>query len=216
MFSIFDAVLPDTGWSIERDMMTAGLNVKQIAMCRNTGDLPGKYCPHTEDSWFIPGVSPIRVSNIYRAIPILKDSAQRACWYDPVHSEMKVFEFWRSDFLQLFRQAGISLKTPPAYAESCGLDQKSTSGLQPIINSPQSTLEYAVRPGNDTARQVPFIATVDPDVRQLFWFIDDRFVGVTGTQKPLFWSAESGSYTVRVVDDSGRSASTGMRVFDVH
>ncbi len=216
MFSIFDAINPKNGWLVEDDMWQVDLNVKKIAMCLNTGDLPGKNCTNTEDSLFIPGVSPIKVSNVYRAIPILKATGKRACLYDPKLSDLKVYEFWPSDFLQIFNQAGISLKSPPAYSKVCSLDQKSTTGVQPIISSPQSTVEYIIQTDKGSEDQLPLQATVDTDVDKLFWFIDDQFIGDAGAGKVLFWQPESGNHSVRVVDDSGRSASKNFKVLNIN
>ena len=216
LFSIIDGVVPRTGWSTKLDLRTPGLNVKQVAMCRNTGNLPGKYCPSTEMSSFIPGISPIKVSDIYRAVPVLRDSGLRACEFDAANSSMKVYEFWRSDFQHVFRQAGILLKVPPAYSERCSLDQRSQAGLQPVISSPQTTLAYALQRGGSEKASVPLMAVVDPDVNELFWFVDDRFVGRSGVGQTFFWPAESGDHSVRVVDDSGRSASSRFKAFNIN
>ena len=216
LFAIVDALVPKAGWSAELDLWTPGLNVKQVAMCRHTGDLPGKHCPSTELSPFIPGVSPIKVSDVYRAVPVLNDTGERACEFDAAISTMKVYEFWRSDFQRIFRQAGISLKTPPAYSKDCSLDQKSRSGLLPVIRSPQTRLAYALQRGNGETVKVPLAAVVDPDVKKLFWFINDRFVGSSEPSHPFFWPAESGNHSVRVVDDSGRSASAYFKAFNIN
>ncbi len=215
LFSIFDAVQPQNNWTVAGQYNTELLNVKKVSMCRNTGDLPGKFCPITEQSWFIPGVSPIKVSGIYRSIPIDKNTGLRSCWHQPTKTEMKVFEFWPSDFLHIFQQAGISLKLPPAYSPSCTLDQRSASGLNPVITSPQATLEYVVRSSDPYANQIPLSVVVDPDVKKLFWFVDENYVGSSERSKSLLWQAVSGSYEVRVVDDSGRSASVALRVVQV-
>jgi penicillin-binding protein 1C len=216
MFSIIDAVIPDNNWSVNEEFYTAALNVKKIDMCKNTGDLPGKYCPATVKSWFIPGVSPIKVSNIYRAVPINKKTGLRACWYDPKETELKVYEFWPSDFLNIFRQAGISLKSPPPYSSDCSLNQKSASGQHPVILSPQSTLEYVIRSDSETGNQVPLSAVVDPDAEKLFWFINDSFIGTAKAGNTLFWNATSGHHIVRVVDDSGRSDSSQFTVSNIN
>ena len=222
LFTLLDSVVRKTGWSVAENLWTRDLNIKQVAMCKNTGDLPGKYCKSTEDAWFVPGVSPIKVSTVYRAVPILKSSGLRACWFDPKFSEMKVFEFWRSDFLTIFKQAGISLKTPPPFADSCSLDQKSTTGMLPIIRSPQSTIEYVLQAKNTTSEVdldethednlIALTVTVDPDVKKVFWFIDEQFVGEAEAGKVLFWKATSGNHQLRIVDDSGRAASSVFKV----
>ena len=125
---------------------------------------------------------------------------------------MKVYEFWPSDFLHIFRQAGISLKTPPAYGEDCSLDQKSASGQYPVLLSPQRNVEYVIQNDDPMPNQIPFSATVDPDVATLFWFVNDRFVGSGPAKKTFFWQATSGKFMLRVVDDSGRLISSSFRV----
>lgn len=221
MFSIIDAVIPKQSWSAVDDLWSVNLNVKKIAMCSNTGDLPGKYCQNTEQSWFIPGVSPIKVSTVYRAIPILRGSGKRACWYDPSVSDIKVFEFWRTDFLHIFNQAGISLKTPPPYAEQCTLDQKSASGMAPVIHSPLSTIDYVIQTDGSSTdsfnkNEVPLMAIVDTDVKKIFWFIDDEFIAESDPRKPFFWKAMVGQHRIRVVDDSGRAVSKNFKVITIN
>ncbi|PCJ32829.1 MAG: penicillin-binding protein 1C [Gammaproteobacteria bacterium] len=215
LFSALNALIPQQAWSVEKDTFTENLNVKKVEMCKNTGDLPGKHCLNKQKSWFIPGVSPIKISTIYRAIPILKSTGERACEFDLSTTEMKVYEFWPSDFLHIFQQAGISLKTPPAYAANCSLDQTSSSGQSPVIRSPQSNLEYVLQHDNPLSNQIPFTATVDPDAKTLYWFINDRFIAKSNADKPFFWQAEVGEFTIRAVDDSGRASSGRFKVVNI-
>lgn len=53
--------------------------------------------------YFIPGVSPIKVTDVYRAIPIDKKTGLRACYYDKETTEMQVYEFWPSDITNLLK-----------------------------------------------------------------------------------------------------------------
>lgn len=215
LFSIFDAVLPDEGWKIDSLAELDELNLKRVQVCAKTGDLYGKHCPGSVESWFIPGVSPIKVSNIYRAIPIEKSTGLRACWFDAGKTEMKVFEFWPSDFLHIFQRAGISLRIPPNYADTCSLDQTSSSGQMPVITSPQSTIEYVVRSDDPSGQQIPFSAIVDPNVKSMFWFVNGKYEGSSKNNRQFIWNATNGDFKVRVVDDSGRAASSAMRVIQI-
>jgi penicillin-binding protein 1C len=216
LFSIFDAVISNQVWSVADTTDINSLNIKQLLLCRTTGDLYGAHCPSSQEAWFIPGVSPIKVSTIYRQIPIHIRSGLRACWHVPGVTEWKTYEFWPSDFLQIFNQAGIALKRPPEYASDCGMDQKSTAGQSPVITSPQNTLEYIVRANTDTENQIPLKAIVDPDVTRIHWFINDAYIGSAASQEVLLWEGKHGEFTVRAVDDSGRSASKQLVVKRVH
>jgi penicillin-binding protein 1C len=126
---------------------------------------------------------------------------------------MAVFAFWPSDLLAVFHAAGISLKAPPPFAENCSLDQQAASGQAPVITSPQSQLVYAMRSGHSSPRrQIPFSAVADGDVRRLYWFVDNRYVGRSSPERPFMWSPQSGTFAVRVVDDHARAAHTSLKV----
>ena len=86
------------------------LNVKEVDICVPTGDLPNKYCKNIEKGYFIPGVSPIKVTDVFRAVPIDKKTGLRACFYDKETTEMKVYEFWSSDINKLFKKSGYNIQ----------------------------------------------------------------------------------------------------------
>lgn len=212
LFEVLAALVPDRGWTVEEEVHFSRLNLRQVDVCALTGELPGKYCRHTKKSGFIPGVSPIRVCGVHRAVPVDTAAGLRACKHVPGKTEMRVFEFWPSDLLSIFRTAGIALKAPPPFDEDCHLDQQAASGLPPAITSPQPGLVAAMNSESSNTRQVPFLAVADGDVKRLYWFVDHRYVGASPPGQPLMWTARSGTFDVRVVDDHGRAASTGLTV----
>lgn len=205
-FEIVDAVV-GSNKRFEKDLLTAqGLNLTKVDVCAPTGDLPGRYCPETLKSWFIPGKSPIRVSNIHRAIPINNKTGLRACSDDADDVVMQVFEFWPSDIIRLFRKAGISRKLPPDFEPECSIDMKATHGMKPHIQSPDQTISYAIRSDRLDEEQIPFIAVADADVKKLFWFVDHQYIGYSTNGEPYYWKPELKRASVRVVDDHGRTA----------
>lgn len=211
-FRIMDAVFPAQGWTFKHAYPVDELNLKRLQVCANTGDLYQKSCPQSVQSWFIPGVSPIKLSNVYRSIPVNMKTGLRACWHEPGKTQMEVYEFWPSDFLQIYNQAGIFLKTPPPFETGCDLNQTSSSGLQPVITSPQSSIDYVVRVNEVGVNQIPLQAIVDPDVEQLHWFIEGQYIASSRRGESVLWQARPGRHQVRMVDDSGRSASKWFNV----
>jgi len=188
------------------------LNLARVRVCAVSGDLPGHDCPQTVATWYIPGVSPIKVCSIHRAVPIDAASGLRACWQHPGKTNLKVFEFWPSDLQQIFRRAGIALRIPPPFDPDCSLDELSSAGHPPQILSPMHEVAYRLRNTTDQPETIPFQASCDADVRQLYWFVDDGYVGESKPGKPLFWPARSGSFAVRAVDDHGRAAQIDIEV----
>jgi len=212
LFELFRALGRGRNWLATGNLNPELLNISRVSVCADTGDLPGRYCPRETESWFIPGVSPIKLSTIHRAIPVNKKSGLRACWARTGETEMQVFEFWPSDLLQVFRQAGISIKAPPDYESDCSLEDKSGAGMTPIILSPSEGVVYSLRSAALEQERIPLSAAVDADVKELFWFVGGRYVGKAARDASFFWKPSSGDFTVRVVDDHGRASQKTIKV----
>ena len=193
------------------DEGVAGLNLRHVEVCATTGDLPGPHCPRTTRSWFIPGVSPIKVSSVYRAVAVDRRTGLRSCRPDAQTRE-EVYEFWPSNLRRVFRRAGIAIRRPPPWSPECGLDETSASGFPPRIRSPQRSLVYHAATPRGGQADVLFSAVADGDARTLFWFVDERLVARSAPGEDAFWTPTAGSFTVRVVDDLGRADALSIRV----
>ena len=192
----------------------AGLNLRQVDVCATTGDLPGRYCPRTQRSWFIPGVSPIRVSSVYRAVWLDTRTGERSCRPGAMGTRKVVREFWPAELDAVFRRAGIAIRRPPPWSSECDLDIAAATGQAPRIRSPQRAVAYRARRGV-AGQGVLFAAAADADARALFWFVDDRFVARVDARESYFWKPRPGRFTVRVVDDHGRADAVPIVVRDV-
>ncbi len=178
----------------------AALNLKQIPVCKASGMLPTRYCTDTELTWFIPDKSPIKTDTIYREVAIDKKTGLRTCHFDQ-NTEFKIYEFWPSDLLQIFKQAGIQRRTPPPFDTSCSMI--SSNGFAPQIISPQTDVSYIVR--LNSSSKLPLSAVTDADVTTLYWFLNNTFLAKSERDQPFIWNPKPGKYLLRVVDDHGRS-----------
>lgn len=177
-------------------------------VCAVSGGAPGAFCPRRSRTPVIPGVSPIAACAVHREVLVDSVSGLRACRRDGARPE--VFEFWPSDLLRLFRQAGIARRVPPADAPGCELTARAGRGSPPAIASPLAGVTYYARA--DAGDPVPFTATADADARELWWFVDGEFVGRSASGRPFFWTARPGRAVVRVVDDQGRADAREIQV----
>ena len=175
------------------------LNLIQVEICKASGLLPTRYCPEHSKSWFIPGKSPILSDTVFRETAIDPDSGLRTCQINP-KTQFSVFEFWPSDILQIFKQAGIKRKSPPPYEKNCMT--VNTNSQSPQITSPADSLTYIIKPNAKNTR-IPLTAVTDGDVKKVFWFANNQLLGISHLNKPFLWKAQPGRYTVRVVDDHG-------------
>jgi len=204
MFDIIDAIhshepnLPPT-------ITRTPENLTRVEVCSLSGHLPGRHCHQTVSTWFIPGVSPIKTCEVHRAVTVNIRSGQRSCRAGTPGTHTEVYEYWPSDLLKLFRQAGIPRRVPPAESPECPLDNRAAQGLPPQITSPQPGLAYPLRAKRIGKETIPLQAVTDADVRSVYWFIDEKLLGKSNSGQPFFWPAQPGTFMVRAVDDQGRA-----------
>jgi penicillin-binding protein 1C len=183
--------------------------VSRVAVCTGSGDLPNADCPHTVDTWYIPGKSPIRVSQLHRAVAIDTHTGLPVCPPYAASARFEVFEFWPSDMLELFRKAGMPRRTPPPMP-ACATDDATDP---PRIASPLRNVTYALR-GATPRDGISLNASVAADVRRLFWFDGNALIGThdVGTDALMWKPTTPGMHLVRVIDDHGRSAERDVEV----
>ncbi|HZP67160.1 MAG TPA: penicillin-binding protein 1C [Rudaea sp.] len=186
-------------------------NIKRVEICLASGDLPNAWCPRRAATWFIPGKSPIRVSSIHRPLTIDNATGGVACPpFDPGTTHTEVYEYWPSDLAKVFRQAGIPRRAPPPLPDCSAA---ADDGAPPQIVSPLRGETYAHRLSRAGEERIAFNATVDAGVQQVYWFVDDGFVGAVRAGEPLLWQPQrAGEFTVRAVDDRGRADVRALRI----
>lgn len=187
-------------------------NLKKVDICLTSGNLLTKWCKVKGKTWFIPGVSPINVDTIYRPVMIENQSGKVACPpYNPLTSHIEVFEYWPSDLAAVFAKAGIPKKSPPNTTH-CATSQ-TYLGDPPRITSPLKKVVYQFRVNNQKNEKISLNANADGAVKQLYWFIDNQFMGHSAANQPIDWiPTRGGLFKVLVVDDLGRSDSRMVKV----
>ena len=187
--------------------------LRRVAVCADSGELPNQWCPRTVETWYLPGVSPIRVSTLHRALRIDRRSGLLACpGTPPEATRTEVFEFWGSDMLEQFERAGLPRRRPPPPDPACAATALAAAdrgaARAPEITSPLRGVSYLL---HDAAprrgSRLSLRATSDAGVEELFWFVDGAFVGRGTRERPVEWAPRvPGRYQIRVVDDAGRAA----------
>lgn len=205
-FSIVDAL--QTREPLIESIVHGRLNLKKVKVCALSGQLPGPYCDHLKDTWFIPGKSPIATCTIHRAIRIDARTGMRACPGQNNWTVTRVVEFWPSDLLKLFRTAGVPRRTPPPLDPDC--KKVASGGLAPLISSPSRGVTYTVE--RSGATEIPFTAVTDADSRVVYWFVDSELVGTSRSGETFFWKAKPGDFVVRAVDEQGRAVAEEISV----
>ena len=180
-------------------------NLTRVEVCAASGDLPNVHCPMKATTWFMPGKSPIRVSDVHRAVMIDTRTGRIACPpYEQGRVQQVVYEYWPSDLMRLFTQAGVPRRAPPT--GDCG--SASIGGTPPAISAPLRGAAYVMRASQPDRNVVPLAATAEGGVNTLYWFANDSFVTAGKPGAALPWKpAQPGRYLLRVVDEQGRADS---------
>ena len=180
-------------------------NLTRVEVCAASGDLPNVHCPMKATTWFVPGKSPIRVSDVHRAVMIDTRSGRVACPpFDRAKVQQVVYEYWPSDLMRLFTQAGVPRRAPPS--GDCG--DAAIGGTPPAISAPVRGAAYVMRASQPERNVVPLAAAAEGGVNKLYWFANDSFITAGRPGVALPWKpAQPGRYLLRVVDEHGRADS---------
>ena len=187
------------------------MNISTVEMCDGVGGLAGKHCPKSVMAYFIPGKSPITTSSIYRAVPVDNKTGLRACNHNPKTTHMEIFEFWDSEYLDMFARAGITRNTPPPFMPGCDLDSVTSTRAAPVILSPIDDTRTVILSDNNT-QQIAFRAISDMTDAKIFWFLNDEMIGTTMSGETLVYDTPIGDYTVRIMDEMGMAATIKFSV----
>ena len=215
-FSIIDAMLAE----IPNDKLFARRplppEVKAVKVCAVSGDIPSDDCPQLKETLFIPGVSPINHCRIHRKVYIDTRTGYRTNETEGKYIRSEVREFWPSDILEIFEEAGLPRFSPPPYPpDSFDGNGSASSGFPPSIISPLTNTSYIVRPNlqaDSKHNQMVLLASADQDAIELFWFANASFLGRAKPRERLVWTPEPGLWDISVVDNLGRSSGIRVRV----
>jgi penicillin-binding protein 1C len=191
-----------------------GANLKRVEFCAVSGQLAGPFCTHRVEGWFIPGVSPITSCSVHREVFIDAATSMRLPEPDGTHEvKREVYEFWPSELMQLFREAGLPRRWPPPFLPGSGPDGATyEAGNPPRIVSPRPGAVVELQAGGALHQELTLQAQTEADVEQVYWFADRQFIGRVAPRDPIAWTPGPGSYWLTVVDDAGRADSEKVEV----
>jgi penicillin-binding protein 1C len=199
LFRIVDA-LRSQGQDAGEIVRAMPANVARVEVCAASGDLPNAACPQTVSTWYIPGKSPIRISNLHRIVYL--DAAGRSACGPGAGVHEEVYEFWTSDMLRLFREAGMPRRVAPPAADCGGKFNGGNDSDGPRIVSPVRGLAYTVR----ISQPAPLLLRADAaaGTRSVYWFAGNAYLGRASFGEGLAWlPPQGGRYPLRAIDDRG-------------
>ena len=210
-FSVINALLAENSAQLLPPRpMPPGVSLVEV--CAVSGDIPGDDCPQRVETWFIPGVSPINRCRIHRRIYIDASTGFRTDETEGPFIRSEVREFWPTDLLEIFAQAGLPRFSPPPYPPEEEKDKPRPEGFPPFIISPLANTTYVLREDSSRFNQLVLLAGAAQDGGDLFWFANSMFLGRARPHERFTWAPASGTWDLAVVDSRGRSAGLSLQV----
>ena len=185
----------------------------RVEVCAASGDLPNADCPQRATSWFIPGVSPIKLSEVHRRVKVDRRTGRIACEGAPANAISEtVYEYWPSDLMRLFAQAGIPRRKPPLMGD-CAMPQIVRHVRPPQIVSPLAGVRYALKQAELGVKSVPLQAHADAATTTLHWFANEAYLGRSAPGAALpYVPMRVGTVQLTVSDETGGSDSRTLDV----
>ena len=182
--------------------------ISKVKVCTASGDFSNQYCKNLAQTWFIPGKSPIKISNLHRPVMIDNATGLAVCNAGE-NTHQEVYEFWSSDMLRLFREAGMPRRVPLTLPLGCN-NTPQTFADSPQITSPLKGVTYTIRLNKPEA--IALRANRDGQ-GAIYWFADTSFIAKSEAGNAVAWTSQkAGHYVLRAVDDAGQSDSREVNV----
>ncbi|MEM6764217.1 MAG: penicillin-binding protein 1C [Bacteroidota bacterium] len=204
MFSLFQ-MLPD-----RRQWFQAPLDeMQQIATCRKSGHLAGRFCPEADTSWVQTTIQEQVTCPYHKKILLGKKSGlqvNRDCidqleeaitvpWFILPPAWEKYYKRRHPDYLLL-----------PAWTPGCKSEVGDLQMMQWMYPRINSSIYIPVELDGKLGKVV-FELAHRQDERTVFWHLDEAFVGQTTGIHKLSLQPNPGDHTLTVVDDLGNSLS---------
>ncbi|MBC7697841.1 MAG: penicillin-binding protein 1C [Bacteroidia bacterium] len=179
-------------------------SLRKVNVCTASGDLPNQYCKNLSETWFIPGKSPIKVSTLDRPVYFDNTTNQVVC-RPGANTREEIIEFWDSDMLRLFREAGMPRRTPPTLPAECSNTKSQTNVDALQITSPLRGVTYTIQLSKS---ETVLLKANHSTQGTIYWFANNGFIAKSDTGAGIAWNPQqAGHYVLRAVDGSGQADS---------
>ncbi|RPH34657.1 penicillin-binding protein 1C, partial [bacterium] len=110
------------------------------------------------------------------------------------------------ELLAFWKKNTVAYELPPPHNPLC---TRVLAGDGPAIISPSDNMTYyLVSRGQKLALQ----ASAGLDVKEIAWYLNDRYIGRKNATDKLFVSLSGGDHTVTCMDDKGRVSKVHITV----
>ena len=202
LFDVFNAIDYNSpnGWFKPANEIT------RRKVCAESGDLPNDFCTHQILDYAIMGISPTRKCQHLKWV-LTDKSAQISyctqCLPDSGYVR-KLYPNLAPDLIAYNELNRVPYLKIPIHNPAC---TRVFEAGAPVITSPNDGSEYFLE-----NQELQLACQASNDVREVYWYINDRLVKKTNPQTALFVKPPVGKVKISCSDDKGRNVDVFIKV----
>jgi penicillin-binding protein 1C len=213
LFDLFNALAYNSpnNWAVP----PAALDFRLV--CAETGLVPGEHCPNQLIDYYLPGVSTARHCEHQKEVLVSGDGAIsycRAC-VPATGFRRQLFPNPLPEVLAFREAQGLPSSRLPPHNPACQLVRGTDSGAGAAlaITSPLDHAEYVL--DRREKQQMLLSCAAGSEVRQVFWYVNDRFLRAALATERVFFRPPSGTVKISCADDHGRNVDIQLQVAEL-
>ncbi|MBH8557504.1 penicillin-binding protein 1C [Hymenobacter sp. BT442] len=183
-------------------------------VCAETGLVPGEHCPNQLIDYYLPGTSSARHCEHQKEALVSADSTMaycRAC-VPAAGFRRQLFPNPLPEVLAFREAQGLPSTRLPQHNPACSLVRNTDggAGASLAITSPLDHAEYVL--DRKEKQQMLLSCAAGSEVRQVFWYVNDRFLRAASATERVFFRPPSGPVKISCADDHGRNVDIRLQV----
>ncbi|MBJ6108421.1 penicillin-binding protein 1C [Hymenobacter sp. BT523] len=185
-------------------------------VCAETGLVPGAHCPNQLIDYYLPSTSSARHCEHQKEALISGDATVsycRAC-VPAAGFKRQLFPNPLPEVLAFREAQGLPSSRLPPHNAACQLVRgNEAAGAALAITSPLAHAEYVLNRGEK--QQMLLSCAAGSEVRQVFWYVNDRFLRAAAATERVFFRPPSGPVKISCADDHGRNVDIELQVAEM-
>ncbi|GAB2862443.1 penicillin-binding protein 1C [Hymenobacter ruber] len=183
-------------------------------VCAETGLVPGEHCPNQLIDYYLPGTSSARRCEHQKEALVSADGTMaycRAC-VPAAGFKRQLFPNPLPEVLAFRETQGLPATRLPPHNPACRLVRTAETGAgAPLsITSPLDHAEYVL--DRHDKQQMLLSCAAGSEVRQVFWYVNDRFLRAASATERVFFRPPGGTVKISCADDHGRNVDIQLQV----
>ena len=183
-------------------------------VCAESGLVPGENCPNQLIDYFLPNVSSGQRCQHQREVLVSADGSFtycRAC-APAAGYRRELYPNLLPEVAAYKEAQGIPYRRLPPHNPQCQLVRGGRE-LAPTITSPTANTEYVLN--RHEQQQLLLSCTTDNEVRQVHWYVNDRFLRTAKATERVFFRPPAGPLKISCADDHGRNTDVLVTVTEL-